>query len=143
MTLTAIIDPASKFFQLEEMEDKETCATQLFLEPGGVVAAKTSETDGPIPKEVSGTWSTANEGKSFEMTINRAFGAGGESSKQSDMGEFKFSVDRRYEGDFTFVGESLSVTGDIHSIDETFGDMKVGWFNMIDTTDARLGAEKE
>ena len=54
------------------------------------------------------------------------------------MGEFSFSVERVYAGDMTVVGGKTAVSGVIHQIDD-LGDREVGYFNMIDTTNERLG----
>jgi hypothetical protein len=59
----------------------------------------------------------------------------------TDMGEFEFDVVRTFTGEMTMVGASAAVQGGIHSSDEILGDQEVGFFNMIDTTDARLEQE--
>uniref|UniRef100_A0A7S2ETZ8 Phospholipid scramblase n=1 Tax=Trieres chinensis TaxID=1514140 RepID=A0A7S2ETZ8_TRICV len=135
-SLSALISPAAKFFQLEELEDRDNSITELYLEPNGVVMV--GETDGPIVKEVSGTWSTSPDGTKFIMNIRRTFESIGR-----EIGEFSFTVERRYEGEFVFVGALVAVSGDMHNVDDMLGDMKVGWFNMLDTTDARLNREEE
>jgi hypothetical protein len=40
--------------QLEELEDKETAATSVVLNPDGTVSF--GATDGPLPKSITGTW---------------------------------------------------------------------------------------
>ena len=44
-----------EYYQLEELEDKETCTTELFLREDGVVDF--GETDGPKYIAAAGTWS--------------------------------------------------------------------------------------
>lgn len=44
-----------EFYQLEEMEDKDTCTTELFLRDDGVVDF--GDTDGPRWLAAAGTWS--------------------------------------------------------------------------------------
>jgi hypothetical protein len=45
---------ACKLAQLEELEDKETAATSVVLNPDGTVSF--GATDGPLPKSITGTW---------------------------------------------------------------------------------------
>jgi hypothetical protein len=40
--------------QLEELEDKETAATSVVLNPDGTVTF--GATDGPLPTSITGTW---------------------------------------------------------------------------------------
>lgn len=44
----------NKYYQLEEMEDKENCTTELFLTANGQV--EFGETDGPVWADAIGTW---------------------------------------------------------------------------------------
>lgn len=132
---SAALDLESKFFQLEELEDKEDCTTEVFLAKDKTV--EVGETDGPIALSASGTWSISDEGE-FRMTIKRKFNAGMKESTFTDMGEFDFEVERLYVGSTTLVGELAAVNGAMLSPDDTFGDMEVGFFNMLDTTDERL-----
>jgi hypothetical protein len=46
---------AQEFYQFEELEDKESCTTELFLKSDGVI--EFGETDGPIYLAAAGTWS--------------------------------------------------------------------------------------
>lgn len=126
---------ANKYFQLEEAEDKDTCATELFLKEDKTVTV--GESDGPLPLEASGSWEQKDDG-SFTMTITRTFKAGKEAGKPTDMGEFAFTVERVFTGEISAVGACLAMTGSMHDIDAVFGDRQVGFFNMIDTTDERL-----
>lgn len=124
----------SKFFQLEEKEDKESCSTEIFLSNDGSVTV--GDTDGPLPLQASGTWKQT--GEKFNMTIKRTFGSGQEGR---DVGEFKFDVERVYIGFLEYVGGSIAVDGSMHLKDESRGDMEVGYFSMIDTTESKLGSE--
>lgn len=131
---------AGKYFQLEELEDKETATTELFLQEDHTVSL--GVTDGPISKNAQGTWMQGEDG-SFAMNITRTFEAGREETTWTDMGEFDFNVERTFTGEMSFVGACIAVTGAIHSVDAILGDREVGFFNMIDTTDIRLGEEDE
>jgi hypothetical protein len=132
-------------FQLEEMEDQDTCSTEITLLPDGTV--QVGETDGPLFVSASGTWSvdpTNPQGAfAFEMKLARQFEAGHEASSFTDIGEFSFTVERWYVGDINRVGERLAVSGSIHAMEdlEVFGasppsDLAVGYFNMIDANDS-------
>jgi len=131
---TDAIEIGQRFFQLEEMEDKETEITEVFLNADRTVSL--GETDGPVYISAQGTWS--KNGPSFQMNLIRTFEAGKEKGQPTDMGEFSFSVERVYAGDMTVVGGKTAVSGVIHQIDD-LGDREVGYFNMIDTTRERLG----
>jgi len=122
---------ASKFFQLEEKEDKDSSTTEVFLSTDGTVTM--GETDAPPPLRATGTWS--QDGQHFKMNIKRTFGAG---QSNTDVGEFKFVVERAFVGHMDTVGNLLSIDGSMHLKDEFTGDVEVGFFSMIDTTNARL-----
>eukprot|EP00558_Chaetoceros_sp_UNC1202_P014523 CAMPEP_0197233348 /NCGR_PEP_ID=MMETSP1429-20130617/1423_1 /TAXON_ID=49237 /ORGANISM="Chaetoceros sp., Strain UNC1202" /LENGTH=213 /DNA_ID=CAMNT_0042691573 /DNA_START=30 /DNA_END=671 /DNA_ORIENTATION=+ len=143
------VNVASKFFQLEEKEDKETCTTEIFLSSDGTVTL--SETDGPPPLRATGTWSQKDgdfdtHGQQFQMTIKRMFGGGLENT---DVGEFTFEVVRHFVGEVGMVGNVISIDGAIHVTDYPLGvtevleDVEAGYFSMIDTTDAKLGSEED
>ena len=107
----------SKFFQLEEMEDKDTCTTELFLSNDGSVTV--GDSNGPPPIAASGRWEQfpAKEGtKTFRMTISRTFGGGRPGTEGTDMGEFTFQVERLFTGVISSAGESVSVAGTIHAL---------------------------
>jgi len=144
----------SKFFQLEELEDKESITTEIFLHKNFTVDV--GLTNGPPPKNGYGTWSCDQQdnGK-FRMKITRSFGSG---QPGTDMGEFVFHVHRWFLGDLTTVGGKMAVSGTIHT-DEHPGvsssilvdttettpedSPSVGYFHLIDTTDERLGESDE
>jgi hypothetical protein len=45
----------AEYYQLEEMEDRDTCTTELFLRADGVI--EFGDTDGPKYLAAAGTWS--------------------------------------------------------------------------------------
>ena len=51
-------------------------------------------------------------------------------------------VTRSFTGEMTKVGDSVAVTGVMLNIDGDFGDEEVGYFNMIDATEERVGDDK-
>lgn len=141
------INPASKFFNLEEMEDKEVCTTEVFLSQNGSVTL--TETNGPPPVASYGHWKVVGETTtdgddgdnmtSFVMTVTRTYSSGRD---HTSIGEFTFDVERTFIGDLSYVGSLVSVEGSMHMQDEfRGGDVEVGFFSMIDTTAAKLGEE--
>lgn len=46
---------SKEYYQLEEMEDRDTCTTELFLRADGVI--EFGDTDGPKYLAAAGTWS--------------------------------------------------------------------------------------
>lgn len=126
-----------KYFQLEELEDKDTSTTELFLCWDGVV--QVGETDGPQPIAATGTWEVIDN-NTFKMKVTRTFEAGKKSNDSTDVGEFSFDVVRSFTGETTFVGNAAAITGSMHVVDD-LGDAEVGYFNMIDTTDERIPLE--
>ena len=52
---------------------------------------------------------------------------------------------RKYVGEMTEVGESVAITGVTKSKDSSLTDeeMDIGYFNMIDATEERLGEDKK
>lgn len=104
---TDIATAASKFYQLEEKEDKESSTTEIFLSSDGTVTL--AETDGPPPLRSFGTWS--QNGDNFEMQIKKTFGTG---QKGRDVGEFEYEVARGFVGVMTTVGGLVSVDGAMH-----------------------------
>jgi len=147
-TTASFTDILNKYFQLEELEDKETCTTEVFLNADRTVTV--GKTDGPVFKEASGTWefnSMLDGGRNFKMTLRRTYDAGKESSKRTDMGEFDFTVTRTFTGQISYVGSKVGVEGVIHDAGILQdvggdGDREVGYFEMIDVTKERLGEEE-
>ena len=126
------------YFQLEELEDKESATTEVCLKADNTVDV--GETDGPLFVRASGTWKESQEGD-FEMVLNRTYQGGSEQRESTAMGEFEFAVERVFTGQRSKVGEKFAVTGSMHSMDEVRGDEIVGYFNMIETTKERLRNE--
>lgn len=128
----------NKYYQLEELEDSDNCTTELFLKEDGTVDIL--ETDGPIFDKAEGNWEV--EDNHFVMSITKTFVTGTDNKKDpTGMGEFKFQVERLFEGDLTVVGGTeVAINGKIFADDiitEKF-DKEVGFFNMIDGTEVRL-----
>mmetsp|Transcript_21142 Transcript_21142/g.33169 ORF Transcript_21142/g.33169 Transcript_21142/m.33169 type:complete len:188 (+) Transcript_21142:3376-3939(+) len=132
---------AGKHFQLEELEDAEKCTTDILLNSDMTVTV--GRTDGPLFSSSHGTWSESSDDSSedratFEMKLSRTYTAGGDSNDPTDIGEFAYAVERTFNGLLTVVGGSMAaMEGVILDVDDLFGTRKVGFFNMIDTTEAR------
>ena len=76
------------------------------------------------------------------MTLRRSYAAGYSKRKASDMGKFGYDVVRTYKGDFEPIGNKLGVVGKIFvtaSEGEGQDQDEVGFFEMIDTTEERVG----
>ena len=57
---------------------------------------------------------------------------------------FKILVTKTYSGEMSKVGESVAITGSMSTNDTTRGEkFDVGYFNMIDATDERMGDDKK
>ena len=124
-----------KTYQLEELEDRDTCTTEVFLKADRSIHF--GDTDGPIPADALGKWQVEEGTNNFRMAIRRQFVTG---QSNTDMGEFSFEVEKLYVGEMTMVGESVAITGKIKARDEFNPDLEkeVGYFNMIDGTDDRI-----
>ena len=70
-------DLTTKEFQLEELEDREECETELWLNDDGTVTL--GETNGPLVQRYQGDWhvlETASENdKPFRMRLTRTYEA--------------------------------------------------------------------
>jgi hypothetical protein len=139
--------PVNKYFNLEELEDREKAVTEVYLNADYTVTV--GETDGPLCAKASGTWSVSNihddkdnNQPTFQMTLSRTYTAGAGSSTSTDMGEFSFTVDRIFRGNLYMVGAKLAVEGSVHANDE-LGDHEVGYFEMIDVTKEREEFKKQ
>ena len=97
----------SRYYNLEEKEDRDTSTTEIFLLKDGTVSL--GETDAPLTVKAVGTWS--QNGEQFEMNIKRTFGAG---QDHTDVGEFQFVVERNFVGVLEKVGAVLSVGGSMY-----------------------------
>jgi hypothetical protein len=129
-----------KHFQLEELEDSEKSTTDIILNSDYTVTV--GKTDGPLISSWYGTWelSDGNQDKTFfDMKLSRTYVAGGDSKDVTGIGEFEYTVERTFKGEATLVGGSLiAMEGVVLDVDEIFGIREVGFFNMIDTTEARI-----
>mmetsp|Transcript_10695 Transcript_10695/g.22647 ORF Transcript_10695/g.22647 Transcript_10695/m.22647 type:complete len:196 (-) Transcript_10695:141-728(-) len=133
-----VIRCEDKTYQLEELEDKDTCTSEVFLQADRTIYF--GDTDGPIADEMVGRWDVEPGTNNFRMAIRRTFGAGRDTKDSTAMGEFRFDVEKLYEGEMTMVGESVAIQGAIKVNDPLNPDMEpmeVGYFNMIDGTDDR------
>ncbi|KAL7528279.1 hypothetical protein ACHAWF_002505 [Thalassiosira exigua] len=147
--LTQAPDVEGRHFQLEEFEDSEASISLVFLASDGVAAL--GVTDGPICASSRGTWSEAirassrddraegrDDARTFAMTLTRRFSSGCDGSDPAAMGRFEYEVERTYVGERYLVGGSvLAMSGEILDVDEFFGERRVGFFQMIDTTEER------
>jgi len=128
-------------FQLEELEDAETSTTEVILNDDLTVSL--GETDGPRYISSEGSWTDnyiGDEDWKFTMKLTRTFVSGDDNqeSQSTNIGEFQYSVERTYTGEVFLVGGAvLAMNGEILDIDEIFGERRVGFFNMIDTTEER------
>jgi len=132
---SALVD---KYYQLEEMEDREDCTTEIYLADDGSITV--GETDGPKHKSAGGSWKfSETEGTdAFSMVIERTYDAGLPSKNPTDVGDFKFTVQRKFSGSVSLVGECVAITGKMLANVEAAGvDSEVGFFNLIDTTEER------
>lgn len=121
------------------MEDRDSCTTELYLKEDGVVLI--GETDGPLWREATGVWMIDPGTDDFTMRVTRHFQGGHDGS---DMGEFRYTIERTFVGDMTAVGESVAITGVMRALDALGGkELEVGFFNMIDGTDIRLDRRED
>mmetsp|Transcript_24890 Transcript_24890/g.34785 ORF Transcript_24890/g.34785 Transcript_24890/m.34785 type:complete len:181 (-) Transcript_24890:181-723(-) len=125
----------SKFFQLQELEDADTCETEIFFHQDGTLDCL--ETDGPPTVKAQGTWEEIGD-DGIKFVLVRTYEAGNEKTFDTDMGEFTFDVTRSFTGTMGKVGSLTSVGGKITDVDGITGDSEVGYFEMIDTTEDRL-----
>jgi hypothetical protein len=136
--LDAMTEHGEKYFQLEEMEDAETCTTEVYINSDFTV--RVGQTNGPKYQAASGSWTEVEEDDGiFEMILKRSYATGREKIDITDLGEYEYTVERRFTGTFTFVGAEVNVEGSVHDIDEVLGDRSVGFFSMIDVTKEREG----
>ncbi len=138
--ISATSNLEGKHFQLEELEDADKCTTDILLNSDMTVTIGC--TDGPLFSSSYGTWSESFDDSQnravFEMKLSRTFIAGENTKDATAIGEFEYEVERTYNGLLTVVGGSLVMEGVILDKDELFGSREVGFFNMMDTTEARV-----
>eukprot|EP00804_Cyclotella_cryptica_P007268 CCRYP_017875-RA/>CCRYP_017875-RA protein AED:0.08 eAED:0.08 QI:335/1/1/1/1/1/2/96/145 len=144
MIKASIEDLAQKEFQLEELEDREECETEVWLNQDGSVTL--GKTNGPQVKDYSGDWhlieTALEEDRPFRMRLTRVYDAGSHSGP-NQMGDFTYKVTREFHGNVQMIGESISVTGKTHGLDERdMLDAEVGYFTIIDAV-ASEGIEGE
>jgi hypothetical protein len=142
----AVIDVGNKYYQLEEMEDKERCITEIFLSTDKTITF--GETDGPLPVRSEGTWeNNSKRDGDLRMTIKRTFSAGQPTPKgkpSTDIGEFQYEVERTYIGRMEKIGDLLGFSGSIHEThSHSEEDGTVGYFELIDTTIAKREASEK
>jgi len=140
---------SGRHFQLEELEDAETSTTDVLLNADMTVTL--GGTNGPLYTASSGTWSESSQflkddqnepeefKRMFELKLTRRFITGADGPEgTTEIGEFEYDVERTYRGECFIVGEStFAMNGEILDVDEVFGDRRLGFFNMIDTTEER------
>ncbi len=134
-----------RHFQLEELEGSESSTTEVLLNAD--LSVSIGETDGPRYTAARGTWeegyhySHRTAERLFSMTLTKRFVTGTDRGQDTnDIGEFEYEVERTYSGEcFTVGGTLIAMQGQILDIDSVFGERRVGFFNMIDTTDERDG----
>ena len=122
-----------EYFQLEELEDSESCTTEILLQSDGKILV--GQTDGPLFASAKGWWEISEK---FRMSIVRYYKTG---QSGTDMGEFQYEVGRTFIGDITQIGNSMGISGSIQPVANADIDSdpsyEIGYFNMIDTTAAR------
>jgi hypothetical protein len=137
-----------KYFQIEEMEDRDACTTEVILNPNSTVT--TLETNGPIHITATGMWKLDKLTGDFIMTLHRTYEAGRDSKISTDVGVFTFTTVRKFIGRLYNIGIKQGISGNIYDvtsgleknsgladIDDTTPVTelrKVGFFEMIDTT---------
>lgn len=126
--------PAGLHFQLEEMEDGDKCITEMKFNYDGTITI--GESDGPPFRLAKGKWKQQEDG-SIVFNIIRTYKAGNDARKQTDVGEFEYTVERQFTGNPEWVGSKLNFQGVVHLIDEVLGDEEVGYFEMIDVADVK------
>lgn len=156
--LASLSDLSSKEFQLEELEDREECETEVTLNDDGTVTL--GVTNGPAVKEYRGDWhmleTAGEEDQPFRMRLTRAYDTGASvenlthpslrkfksTSQANKVGDITYEVTREFWGNVEMVGESVSVSGKTHGntvdsgnkyIDEqSLLESELGYFTLID-----------
>jgi hypothetical protein len=137
-----------KYFQIEEMEDRDACTTEVILNPNSTVT--TLETNGPIHIDATGMWKLDKITGDFIMTLHRTYEAGRDSKISTDVGVFTFTTVRKFIGRLYNIGIKQGISGNIYDLTSGLEDnpalmdiddttpvtelRKVGFFEMIDTT---------
>jgi hypothetical protein len=127
-----------KYFQIEEMEDRDSCTTEVILNQNNTVTPL--ETNGPLHKEASGTWKLDPVSGEFVMTLSRTYEAGYSSKIPTNVGVFSFNTVRKFVGRLYNIGVKQGISGNIYDISDADPNdapedlRKVGFFEMIDST---------
>ena len=117
----------NKIMSLEELEDSEQCTTGCVLKSGGVLELR--ETDAPPFTSHTGHWTLDDD--RFVMIISRTYRAGQVSkSNPTGIGEFLFTVKRRFDGMVEPIAEDIVNIGGVMMNEE---EAEVGFFNLVDT----------
>ncbi|KAL7544758.1 hypothetical protein ACHAWF_008125, partial [Thalassiosira exigua] len=136
-------DLASREYQLEELEDREECETEVWLNADGSVTLGPS--NGPKVAEYEGDWhlleTAGEEDRPFRMRLTRRYES--PSSVKSNAGDTTYSVKREFWGNVEMVGESVAVTGRTHgNPDPAEENPELGYFALIDAASSE-GVEGE
>jgi hypothetical protein len=135
-----------KPFQLEELEDKDTCVTEIQFHPHGIV--QLGCTTGPKFVSYYGYWDedyTIHNQYGYVLKLSRTYSGGTRNSSNNinnnnnnnsynynnhntNMGIFQYTVHRIYRGAVSMVGKIWAT--DIVSNTE----INVGFFSIIETT---------
>ena len=135
-------DLSTKEFQLEELEDKEECETELWLNDDGSVTL--GATNGPQYSNYQGTWDITNDDDlPFRMRLTRSY--------EVPVGDISYDVIREFWGSLEMVGASVSVSGKIHGSTNAAGnaytdeqslvESEIGYFTMIDAVASEASVE--
>ncbi|EED93823.1 predicted protein [Thalassiosira pseudonana CCMP1335] len=127
-------DLEGKEFQLEELEDKEESETELWLNSDGSVTL--GQSNGPRVASCKGDWhlieTATQEDKPFRMRLVRTYEYGTHSGS-NQVGEISYDVKREFWGNIEMVGDSISVSGTMHGLDDRDQiDCDLGFFTIID-----------
>jgi hypothetical protein len=133
----ARVSIAGMYFQVEEMEDKDSCTTEVFLNSNNTVTLL--ETNGPVFVSATGSWNLEGDG-SFEMTLSRTYEGGRSTKSLTGIGVFPYVTNRSFLGQLSKIGVKQGIEGSVYDIDSGSTERKVGFFEMIDTT---VGADGE
>lgn len=113
----------NRWFQLEEMEDQDSCTTEVRLNED--LSVEVADTNGPLFTAAEGSWFLSEDDGSFTMTLKRTYEAGQpNTSDATAVGPFSFSLYRTFNGGVGMVGDRASVEGKI--TDEQTSDKELG-----------------
>ncbi|KAJ8904575.1 hypothetical protein NDN08_001093 [Rhodosorus marinus] len=110
----------NKSYQLDELEDKDSTTTALYLNRDGTVDC--GNTTGPIPKLASGEWDLDPKNNRFMMKLTRTF--------EQDTGDYE--VKRTYDGEMSMSKDEELINFEGKLI---LRDFPVGYFKMISASD--------